>query len=457
MPSKTRILVVDDEKGVRNLLEAMLQRQGHQPVLAQDAEEALAFLGSQAFELMITDLRLPGLSGEALLEKVKQHQPNLPVVVISGYGNTRNVVQVIQKGAEDYLPKPFTAEDLEVVVLKALKKQRLLAENERLRQEASGRVGRLIGRSRTMTRVHQMIEKFAPSEANVLITGESGVGKDLAARALHELSRRSKGPLIQVNAGALPSSLFEAELFGVKKGAYTGASESREGLFQAAHGGTLFLDEIAEIPMESQAKLLRVLESGEVRSIGDTKSRKVDVRLVAATNQDLDEMVGQKRFRRDLYHRLSVLVLPIPPLRERREDIPLLAQHFLEGFARSGGKPPKLSAVALKWLMVQDWTGNIRELKNTLERAVLMAGSGEIEGSDLSVLAMNESQVPQGPFRLAKRAYLESFEKNYLQDLLRDCSGNVSEAARRAGIARRNFQVLLRKYKLNPSAFKSSR
>ncbi len=455
MRKPARILVVEDEKGVGKLLESMLERQGHQSILIGDAESALARLESEPFDLLITDLRLPGMDGEALLEKVKRTRPNLPVVVISGYGNTRNIVQVIKKGAEDYLSKPFTPEELEVVVWKSLSKQRLLAENERLRKEIAGKAGPLIGHSKVLAQVQQTIKKFAQSGAAVLLTGESGVGKELAAKALHESSTRAKGPLIQVNAGAVPDGLFEAELFGVRKGAFTGAHETRAGLFQAADGGTLFLDEIAEIPLESQAKLLRVLETGEIRFVGDVRSKKVDVRVVAATNQDLEEMVKEKKFRRDLYHRLSVLSLRIPSLRERREDIPALAEHFLEGFRRETGRELRLLPESVKWLLSQEWPGNVRELKNTLEQAVLLAPEGTIRKEDLtSVAPPMKGKGAVGLFRSAKKVYVEGFERGYLQDLLAQTQGNVSEASRRAGMARRNFQALLKKYKLSANAFK---
>lgn len=457
MPKKEKILVVDDEKGVRNLLHAMLETQGYEPLCLEDAEKALELLPLEPFGLVITDLRLPGMSGERFLERVKSLKPSLPVVVISAYGNTKNVVEVIKKGAEDYLAKPFDPEDLEVVVLKALKKHRLLVENERLRQDAAGVAGPMVGRSKAVERVLQLIQKFASSDSNVLITGESGVGKELAAKAIHELSSRAKGPLVQVNAGSLPASLFEAELFGVKKGAYTGASETREGLFQASDGGTLFLDEIAEVQLESQAKLLRVLESGEVRALGDSKAKKFNVRMVAATNQNIGEMVEQKRFRQDLFYRLSVLLLPIPPLRERREDIPLLADHFLGRFTQNGASPKKLSADALKRLMTQTWPGNVRELKNVLERAALLANGEEIKKEDISFSVESESGLSHGLFRQAKRDHLQSFEKKYLHDILEDCEGNVSEASRRSGLTRRNLQLLLKKYRLNPWMFKKNK
>ncbi len=455
MTKKQRILVVDDEKGVRNLLNAMLDQKGYDAFCVEDAEKALEVLNREAFSLVITDLRLPGLSGEHFLEKLKKVSPHLPVVVVSGYGSTKNVVDVIKKGAEDYLPKPFTAEDLEVVVFKALAKGRLLEENERLRQEVSASLnGPMVGGSSAIQKVSQLIHKFAPSDAHVLIVGESGVGKELAARAIHEASPRAKGPLVQVNAGALPANLFEAELFGVKKGAYTGAQETRDGLFQAADGSTLFLDEIAEVPLESQAKLLRVLESGEVRLLGDARARKVDVRVIAATNQNLEEMVEQKRFRKDLFYRLSVLLLPIPPLRERMADIPLLADFFLKRFSKNTEDIKKLSPQALKWLISQSWPGNVRELKNILERAALMSSGFEIGPQDMALPQSSEKYQPEGPFREAKRLQVQAFEKNYLVQLLKKSQGNVSDAARQAGLARRNFQLLLKKYRLKADFFR---
>jgi DNA-binding NtrC family response regulator len=452
---KRKILVVDDEKGIRDLLHGMLKGMGYEAFSVEDAEIALALLVKDHYDLVITDMRLPGQSGEEFLKKIKALQPIVPVVVISGYGSTKKIVDVIKNGAEDYLSKPFTHEDLEVVVLKALEKRRLLEENKSLRNQITdANRGFMVGNSTAIQKVGQLVEKFAPSGANVLILGESGVGKDLAARAIHYASSRASKPLVQVNSGALPANLFEAELFGVKKGAFTGAQETREGLFQTADGGTLFLDEIAEIPMESQAKLLRVLESGEVRLVGDSKSRKVDVRVIAATNQNLEEMVEQKTFRKDLYYRLSVLVLSLPPLRERLGDIPLLTDYFLREHAGKGQTPQKISAQAMKWLLSRQWPGNVRELKNHLERARLLTGGSEIQLSDLAIPSLIESPGPGGSFRESKKSHVQAFEKKYLADLLRESKGNVSLAARSSGLARRNFQLLLKKYKLKPTSYR---
>jgi len=448
--------VVDDEKGIRDILNDMLEAMSYDPLCVEDAESALAVLPKDHYGLVITDLRLPGKSGEEFLKKVKTAYPTLPVVVISGYGSTKKIVDVIKNGAEDYLSKPFTPEDLEVVVLKALEKRRLLEENQNLRNQITdGQKGFMVGTSPAIRKVGQLIQKFAPSDASVLILGESGVGKELAARAIHDLSSRAEKPMVIVNSGALPANLFEAELFGVKKGAFTGAQETREGLFQAADGGTLFLDEVAEIPLESQVKLLRVLESGEVRMVGDSKSRKMDVRVIAATNQNLEEMVERKLFRKDLYYRLSVLVLPVPSLRERLGDIPLLTDFFLKSRLKDGQTPKRVSTQAVKWLLSQRWPGNVRELKNQLERAKLLAAGSEIQPSDLALPQTAENNGPRGPFRQAKQAQVRSFEKNYLANLLRESKGNVSQAARSSGLARRNFQLLLKKYKLKPNAFRA--
>ncbi len=458
MTPKLKVLVVDDEKGVRNLLEAMLEKSGYEAVCAEDAEKALEEISRTAFKIIITDLKLPGLSGEELLERVKKIRPQTSVIVISAYGNTKNVVDVIKRGAEDYLPKPFTQEDLEVVLHRAMEKQKLLMENVRLRKEISNQSsGPMIGRSKAIEKVHQLIQKFAPSDSPVLITGESGVGKELAARAIHEQSPNAAGPLIQVNAGSLPASLFEAELFGVKKGAFTGANESRVGLFEAADGGTLFLDEIAEVPMESQAKLLRALESGEVRPVGETRSRKIKVRVIVATNQDLEDMVAQKTFRKDLFYRLSVLTLHLPPLRERLEDIQALSNYFLEKQSSKGKGSKKLSNDSLKWLVGHDWPGNIRELKNVLERAALISSGPEITPQDLILTEGEEIAVDLADYRQAKRSQLKVFEKTYLVKMLKECDGNVTQAAARAGLARRNFQTLIKKNKIQPAQYKKNK
>jgi DNA-binding NtrC family response regulator len=444
--NKAKILVVDDEPGVRNLLKTMLARKGYLPSTASSGDEALVLLAKDNFDLVITDLRMPGIPGEELVARVKIARPQLPVVVISAYGGTQSVVEVVKRGAEDYLAKPFNQEDLELVVFKALEKHRLLEENARLRRELKGEVEleHMVGVSAAMRKVFQMLRRIASSSSHALITGESGTGKELAARALHNLSPRAKGPFVQVNAGALPATLFEAELFGAKRGAYTGADEDREGLFQAAHGGTLFLDEVGEVPLESQAKLLRVLESGEVKVLGESNSRRVDVRVVAATNRDLAAMVEEGSFRRDLYFRLAVLPLSLPPLRQRVEDIPLIAESILQRV--QSGPRKTLSPEALKSLTAYAWPGNVREMKNVLERAALLGAGAQIEVEDLVFSSAQAGSLPGGPFRKAKQRMVEDFEKAYLKEALKNNGGNVSKAATESGLARQNFQAMMKKY-----------
>jgi len=456
LPDEDHVLVVDDEPGVRRLLKAMLELRGHGVALAEDGEQALRSIERSRPSLVITDLRMPGLSGQKLLQRLKAAQPLLPVVVISAFGGPRDIVEVIKNGAEDYLSKPFVQEDLDLVVLKALEKRRLLLENERLRAELGrkpqGNSG-FVGASAVMQRTLQTLGRLAQSGGQVLVTGESGTGKELAARALHALSTRRTGPFVDVNAGAIPSTLFEAELFGAKKGSYTGADADRPGLFAAAHGGTLFLDEVGEIPLEAQSKLLRVLETGELRALGEPRARKVDVRVVAATNRDLQAMVRDGAFRRDLYYRLGVLLLHLPPLREHREDIPALVAHF---FASLPGRPqPQLTPDALRALMRHAWPGNVRELRNVLERATAFAGGGAISAEDLLLDAGTEEPAPGTDFRQAKQANARAFELRYLGGLLRNNKGNVSKAAAEAGMDRRNFHTLLRRHQLDPKNFKS--
>jgi DNA-binding NtrC family response regulator len=452
--SKPFILVVDDEEGVRELVKAGLGRKGYRVAAAASAEEALALLEREEPDAVITDLRMPGLPGDELVARLKRERPMLPVVVISGYGSMQNVVEVIKKGAEDYLPKPFTPQDLEVVALKAVQKRRLLAENERLRRELSGqgRLG-LLGKGKAMREVLGLIERLAPSDATLLITGESGSGKELAARAIHQLSTRAKGPFVEVNAGSLPATLFEAELFGAKKGSYTGADSNREGLFQSAQGGTLFLDEVGEVPLESQAKLLRVLESHEVKAIGDTKSVKVDVRVVAATNRDLQAMVEAGKFREDLFFRLNVLPLRMPSLRERMEDLPVLAEAFLQRFAPKGQAPKRLGAAALKALLAHRWPGNVRELRNVLERAALLAAGEELQPGDFLFATAEKSALPLGGYQQAKHAVLESFDRQFVTQALKEHHGNVTRAAEASGLDRKNLQVIIKKYGLVPKEY----
>ena len=447
---RANLLLVEDEEGLRELLKAALTRQGHRVRACATAEEALKAVAAQEPEVLLTDLRLPGMSGEELLKRLKRLKPHLPVVVLSGYGKAKDIVDVIRAGAEDYLSKPVDPAELQVVLLKALEKNRLLKENERLRTELAGGsagLAGMLGKSKAMREVFNLVERLAPSNATVLVTGESGAGKEGVARALHQLSARSAGPFVDVNAGSLPAGLFEAELFGAKKGAYTGADLTREGLFQAAHNGTLFLDEVGEVPLESQAKLLRVLENHEVKMVGDTKGRRVDVRVVAATNRDLAAEVKAGRFRGDLYFRLSVLPLRVPPLREHMDDLPLLAEAFLDRFA-SAGKRKRLTAGATKRLLAHAWPGNVRELRNVLERAALLAKGDEIAPEDLYLDADGSAPLPLGPFMQAKRATVEAFEKDYLRRALEECGGNVSKAASLSGLDRSNFQKAMKKYGL---------
>jgi DNA-binding NtrC family response regulator len=444
-----KILLVEDEEGLRELLKASLGRLGHQVRACASGEHALESLAAFDPDVVLTDLRMPGMSGEDLLRRLKKAKPTLPVVVLSGFGKAKDIVEVIRLGAEDYLSKPVDSAELQIVLLKALEKQRLLKENERLRQELSGGGGGLagmIGRSKPMKDLFSLVERLAQSTSTVLVVGESGAGKEGVARALHTLSPRSGGPFIDVNAGSVPATLFEAELFGAKKGAFTGADITREGLFQAAHNGTLFLDEVGEVPMESQAKLLRVLENHEVKMVGETKARKVDVRVVAATNRDLEEEVRAGRFRQDLFFRLSVLPVRVPPLRERMDDVPLLAEGLLERL--SGGKTKRLSAAALKRLLVHNWPGNVRELRNVLERAVLLAPGDEIGPEDLYLESSGSAPLRSGSFMQAKRSVVEAFEKDYVRRALDESAGNISRAARMADLDRKNFQILMKKYGL---------
>lgn len=449
------ILVIDDEKGIRTLLTAMLGRLGYEVKAVPTAEAGLKQIEARDWDLVITDLRLPGLPGQALVAQLGKSHPSLPVIVVSAYGGTREVVEVVRQGAVDYLAKPFMDTDLELAVAKALRQQSLLRENERLRREASRAPDPsegLVGRSPAFRKLMVSLQRIAAGAGTVLLQGESGTGKELAARAIHARSPRKDGPFVAVNAGAIAANLFEAELFGARRGAYTGSEEDRPGLFRAAAGGTLFLDEVGEIPLGLQAKLLRVLETGEVRAVGENRSRPVDVRVVSATNQDLQAMVAQGTFRKDLYFRLSVLPLRLPSLAERREDIPLLAEQLLRRLAGTA-KPATLSAEAARALMAQSWPGNVRELKNALERATLFATEGVIQVADLvfggeQPLARRAST----PLRLAKQRAADAFERQYLADVLRAADGNVSGAARLAGVERRNFQALLRRHHLRGGA-----
>jgi two-component system response regulator GlrR len=454
--ANAKILVADDHPGLLTLLKRRLQSAGYQVTLTGSGEEALARAQEALPDLAIVDLKMAGMDGMALMQRLLQLSPTLPVIILTAHGTIPNAVEATKQGAYDYLAKPFESADLLHRIEKALELRHLQGENAQLRTLVQDRyhVDNIVAASGTMQRVLQQVAQIAATEATVALYGESGTGKELIAKALHAASRRVQGPFIALNCGAIPEGLLENELFGHVKGAYTGADQAKRGLLQQADGGTLFLDEIAELSPALQVKLLRVLQEYEFAPLGAERSVQVDFRLIAATNQDLWKAVGERRFREDLYYRVHVIPVVLPPLRERPEDIPLLAQHYLHRFGQELHKDVQgFAPEAMQRLMRYDWPGNVRELTNVVERAVVLAPHRLIT-PDLLLL---ESRQRPGPHTalVSFQDARDDFERRYLIQALTATKGNVARAAARAGKHRADFYKLLRKHGLDPGRFKA--
>ena len=454
-----RILIVDDEETIRLALGELLRSDGHAVREAETGDVALAALDGAPADLVLADLRMPGMDGMQLLETVRARFPNTLVVLITAQGDERIAVQALKLGAYDYLPKPFDNEEIRATVRHAHEVLSLREENRRLRNELAGEFRGMVGDSPAMREVAETIRRAGPTDATVLVTGESGTGKELAARALHAESRRAGGPFVALNCSALPADLIESELFGHVRGAFTGADRDRTGVFEAADGGTLFLDEAGDLSSSAQAKLLRAVEEGRVTPVGTTTSRAVDVRLVAATNRPLEEMASRGEFRNDLLYRLQVVTLRLPPLRERRADIPALAIHFIDELARRHERPVRsLSAAARRALVAYDWPGNARELRNVLERAVVLADADEIDLAALPARVTGattpsspiDAALSDLPYTDARDRAVEAFERSFLSAALERHSGNVSATARALGLHRQSLQKILRRLDLTP-------
>ncbi|MGF1511773.1 MAG: sigma-54-dependent transcriptional regulator [Myxococcota bacterium] len=456
-----RILVVDDEPNLRKVLSAMLGQQGYEVLSAAHGGEAQALLAHQGVDVILTDLRMPETDGMELLAHTRRHYPRIPVVVLTAHGTVDTAVHAMKLGAFDYLTKPFDRKELETVIAKAAATSALAHQEADPAHStvAAGRFG-MIGSSEALHHVFRTIEKVANSPTTVLITGESGTGKELIASALHAHSSRIDKPFIKINCAAIPKELMESELFGHERGAFTGAVESRPGRFELAHEGTLFLDEIGVIPPEMQVKLLRVIQESEFQRVGGIASTHVDVRLVAATNVDLLAAVQSGRFREDLYYRLNVVSVKLPPLRERLDDIPLLVDHFLEKYRRRLGKEvDDVSTEAMQVLLRHDWPGNIRELENVMERAVLFSENGVITPDELpeglreaslhdSGSFSSPSSSSVGPLKKIVRQHAESVEKELIVRALAETQGNVTQAARRLEISRKSLQNKMKEFHL---------
>ena len=446
------ILVVDDDQAHRGMLRTMLRSWGYAVSEAADGDEALNLVRERAFDAVLTDVRMARMDGIHTLKSVLEYNPALPVVLMTAYSSVETAVEALRLGAYDYLVKPLDFEILRHTLRQAIEHSRLSVENRELRRqlsEAAARPG-ILGRSPAMLAMQETIATVAPTEATVLITGESGTGKELVARALHSGSARADKPMVTVNCAALAENLLESELFGHEKGSFTGADRRREGRFVQANGGTLFLDEIGEIPLPLQAKLLRALQEGEVQRVGSDAPLTVDVRVLAATNRDLREEVARRRFREDLYFRLNVISLEVPPLRDRGEDIPVLAAHFLERFAGRNRKSIRgFSPQAVDSLLRYAWPGNVRELENAVERAVILCNGDLITRRELPA-AITEAASPEEASSAAVGALaglpLDELERRAIGETLRCTGDNKSEAARQLGITRATLHNKLRKY-----------
>ena len=442
------ILIVEDEPKMRRLLEISLGEEGHVVHTAAEAETGLKCLRREAIDLVVTDLKLPGMNGLEFLQEAKRLDAGVPIVVMTAYGSVETAVDAMKAGASDYVLKPFTMAEMKLVIRKELDVQKVRDENRSLREALGKRYHyqNIVARSGRMQEVLAIVARVAPTHSTVLLGGESGVGKDLIARALHQNSRRASGPFIKINSTAIPDNLFESELFGYEKGAFTGANNSKPGKFELADRGSLFLDEIGDVPAPIQVKLLRVLQEREFERLGGTKTLKVDVRLVAATNKDLRAALEQGTFREDLYYRLNVVPIDIPPLREHKEDIPELVHHFLARFTHQNGKEIEtITPSALKLLMDYHWPGNVRQLENTVERAVALSSDEVIDADDIHLDSGPSKAAGATAPLLPEGMTLEQWEDEMIREALRRAQGNKSQAARMLGLSRNALRYRLSK------------
>jgi len=454
MPSG-KILIVDDDRNLLELLRMRLESVNYKVVTAMKEEDAIEAVRGEVFDLSIVDLQLVQTNGISLMEELHLVLPEMPVVILTAYGSIESAVEAMKKGAYSYLTKPFDAPDLLLQIEKALENRRLTTELKRLQRLLKEEYDftNIVTRSEKMRKVLEVVSQVAKTESTVFIHGESGTGKELIAKAIHLASERTNKPFVAINCAALPEPLLESKLFGHEKGAFTGAVRSTRGLFTQAHEGTIFLDEIGDMPLPIQAKVLRVLQERKFYPVGGEKLVEVDVRVIVATNKDLEELVKQNLFREDLFYRIHVIPISLPPLRERKEDIPPLVDHFLKKFSQQMKKEVRgLTPLAMQRLMLHEWPGNVRELENTVEYAVAMTQQETI-AEDL--ILQTKSGLSQEPFKPLKEAK-DDYERSYLIHLLEICKGNVSKAAKLAGKYRADFYDLLKKHDLKITDFKES-
>ncbi len=459
------ILIVDDEVDMLSLLKRSLSPDLNCRVeIASSAEMALRMLETDSFDLVLADIRMPGMSGMELLEIIKQKEPETTVIMMTAYGHIDMAVNAMKSGAYDFITKPFDYDALVIRLEKALERSSLIKENIRLQRECRGEslFQNLAGKSPKMQRVYETIQMVAKNDLTVLITGESGTGKDLAARAVHALSERNKRQFVTVNCPTVPENILESELFGYKKGAFTHATQDKKGLFQEAHNGTIFLDEIGDISPTIQTKLLRVLQEKEIKPLGDSRTIQVNVRIIASTNQDLKEKIKKNEFREDFYYRLNVLPIKLPALKEHSEDIPLIASHLVEKHCRKLKKPlKKLSPELLTIFKGMPWKGNVREMENLILQGILFSNDDEIQLHDVGLSAASGSMgtgthvFHDLPYKEAKEQTLVHFNHAYIGSLLTACDGNVTHASKSCGMERQALQQIMRRYDIRASKYRS--
>ena len=450
MIEKANILIIDDDAAILDSCSQALKKEGYSVNGAKDGIEGLVLYHREFFHVVLLDLKLPGIDGMGVLNRIHEETPETPVIIITGYATIESAVEAMRLGAFDYMAKPFSPKEVRVTVDKALKNRKILLENRYLRQEleAISEFDMVVGKSKNMEKVLDLVKKVSPSESTVLITGESGTGKEILAREIHKHSLRRDGSFVVVDCGALVETLFESELFGHVKGSFTGAYETKHGRFEVADRGTIFLDEISNISLNIQTKLLRMIQAREVTRVGSSKPIQVDARIIAATNEDLTQAVQKGRFREDLFYRLSVVPIHIPPLRERKEDIPLFVDFFLQKYNKRTKKSVKAVSVQVKKaLMEYDWPGNIRELENTIERAVVLSKGNTVDLDSLiyhGIITNSELLNPIG----GRRKTLEEVEKEYIRSVLQASHGIKNETARILGIDRKTLWAKIKKYNL---------
>ena len=456
---KDKILVADDEQSMREFLDIMLKKEGYKVSLASNGEEVAKLVDNDLFDLVLLDIRMPKLDGISALKKIKSNAPETIVIMITAYASADTAIKAMKEGAYDYITKPFKVEEIKLIIKNALEKKNLQKENILLKQVVRDRFhfGNIIGQSPKMVALYDLLEKVSPTKTNILITGESGTGKELVAKAIHYNSPRKEKPFVTLNCGAIPESLIESELFGHMKGAFTDAIATKKGLFEVADEGTIFLDEISELPLLMQVKLLRVLQDKEFKRVGGTEDIRVDVRIIAATNKDLEEAVKEKRFREDLFYRLNVIQIKLPPLRDRKEDIQTLANHFLKKYSQELSKAiSKISPEALQILLNYEYPGNVRELQNIIERAVALEGSQELTPHNLSSYLSEQPLLKKGPIDIEipnegidLEKIVEDLERSLLLKALDRTKGIKKKAAELLHINFRSMRYRLEKYGLN--------